>query len=124
MLPLADLFVEVFVLIDDAIRSRGPDPTPARAHPACSDAEVLTIALGRHLLGRPSETTGLDNPPSEVRGLIERHEQLRGWRTRIREYAEDFSARTCRAAWRPTWSGRSWRASRRSVWRSNTAGEG
>ena len=32
MLPLADLFVEVFVLIDDAIRSRGPDPTPARAH--------------------------------------------------------------------------------------------
>jgi hypothetical protein len=37
---------------------------------------------------RPREarqaTTGLDNPPSEVRGLIERHEQLRGWRTRIR----------------------------------------
>ena len=55
MLLLADLFVEVFVLIDDAIRSRGPDPTPARAHPACSDAEVLTIALGRHLLGPPSE---------------------------------------------------------------------
>ena len=55
MLPLADLFVEVFVLIDDAIRSRGPDPTPARAHPACSDAEVLPIVLGRPLLGRPSE---------------------------------------------------------------------
>jgi hypothetical protein len=56
MLPLADLFVEVFVLIDDAIRSRAvqiprrPGPTPA-----CSDAEVLTIALVRHLLGRPSE---------------------------------------------------------------------
>jgi hypothetical protein len=46
----------VFVLIDDAIRSRAvqiprrPGPTPA-----CSDAEVLTIALVRHLLGRPSE---------------------------------------------------------------------
>jgi hypothetical protein len=26
----------------------------------------------------------LDDPPSEVRGLIERHEQLRGWRMRIR----------------------------------------
>jgi Transposase DDE domain len=56
MLPLADLFVEVFVLIDDAICSRAvqiprrPGPTPA-----CSDAEVLTIALVRHLLGRPSE---------------------------------------------------------------------
>jgi hypothetical protein len=56
MLPLADLFVEVFVLIDDAIRDRAvqiprrPGPTPA-----CSDAEVLTIALVRHLLGRPSE---------------------------------------------------------------------
>src|SRR5215211_8915605 len=37
---------------------------------------------------RPGEArrakTGLDDPPSEVRGLIERHEQLRGWRTRIR----------------------------------------
>ena len=56
MLPLADLFVEVFVLIDDAIRSRRvqipPRPGPT---PACSDAEVLTIALVRHLLGRPSE---------------------------------------------------------------------
>jgi hypothetical protein len=34
------------------------------------------------------------------------------------------SPRTCRAAWRPTWSGRSLRASPRNVWRSNTAGEG
>jgi hypothetical protein len=56
MLPLADLFVEVFVLTDDAIRSRAvPIPRRPGPTPACSDAEVLTIALVRHLLGRPSE---------------------------------------------------------------------
>ena len=57
MMPLADLFVHVYVLVDDALR-RGavavpPRPGPA---PACSDAEVLTVALVRHVLGRPSET--------------------------------------------------------------------
>jgi hypothetical protein len=56
MLPLADLFVEVFVLIDDAICSRAiPIPRRPGPTPACSDAEVLTIALVRHLLARPSE---------------------------------------------------------------------
>jgi Transposase DDE domain len=56
MLPLADLFVEVFVLIDDAIQDRVVAiPTRPGPRPACSDAEVLTIALVRHLLGRPSE---------------------------------------------------------------------
>jgi Transposase DDE domain len=56
MLPLADLFVHVYVLIDDALKTRvvtiPPRPGP---QPACTDAEVLTIALTRHLLGRPSE---------------------------------------------------------------------
>lgn len=56
MLPTEDLFVYVYVLVDDAIRSgfvaipRRPGPAPA-----CGDAELLAIALVRHLLGRRSE---------------------------------------------------------------------
>ncbi len=56
MLPTEDLFVYVYVLIDDAISSGAiaivPRPGPA---PACSDAELLAIAQVRHLLGRRSE---------------------------------------------------------------------
>ena len=56
MLPTEDLFVYVYVLVDDAIGCRAiaiaPRPGPA---PACSDAELLAIALVRHLLGRRSE---------------------------------------------------------------------
>lgn len=56
MMPTADLFVHVYVLVDDALR-RGAVPVPRRPGPApaCTDAEVLTVALVRHLLGRPSE---------------------------------------------------------------------
>jgi hypothetical protein len=56
MLAPADLFVEVYVRIDDAIGS-GVVPIPPRPgpRPACSDAEVLTIAVVRHLLARRSE---------------------------------------------------------------------
>ena len=56
MLPTEDLFVYVYVLVDDAIGSRAiaiaPRPGPA---PGCTDAELLAIALVRHLLGRRSE---------------------------------------------------------------------
>src|SRR5712691_5824571 len=56
MLPTEDLFVYVYVLIDDLISARAiaipPRPGPA---PACSDAELLAIAQVRHLLGRRSE---------------------------------------------------------------------
>jgi hypothetical protein len=56
MLPTEDLFVHVYVLVDDAIMDKvvaiPPRPGPV---PACSDAEVLTVALVRHLLGRRSE---------------------------------------------------------------------
>ena len=56
MLPTEDLFVYVYVLVDDAIGSRAvviaPRPGPA---PGCTDAELLAIALVRHVLGRRSE---------------------------------------------------------------------
>ena len=56
MLPTEDLFVYVYVLIHDLMIARiiaiPPRPGPA---PGCSDAELLAIALVRHLLGRRSE---------------------------------------------------------------------
>ena len=56
MLPTEDLFVYGYALVDDAIGSRAvaiaPRPGPA---PGCTDAELLAIALVRHLLGRRSE---------------------------------------------------------------------
>jgi IS5 family transposase len=56
MLPTEDLFVYVYVLVDDAIGGGAvaiaARPGPA---PACTDAELLAIALVRHLLGRRSE---------------------------------------------------------------------
>jgi hypothetical protein len=56
MLPTEDLFVYVYVLVDDALQS-GAIAIAARPGPApgCSDAELLTIAVVRHLLGRRSE---------------------------------------------------------------------
>jgi hypothetical protein len=57
MLSTEDLFVYVYVLVDDAIADRKivipvrPGPVPA-----CSDAELLTIALVQHLLQRRSES--------------------------------------------------------------------
>jgi hypothetical protein len=56
MLPTEDLFVYVYVPVDDAVSSRAvaiaPRPGPP---PACTDPELLAIALVRHLLGRRSE---------------------------------------------------------------------
>jgi IS5 family transposase len=60
MLPTEDLFVYVYVLIDDLVTARiiaiPSRPGPA---PACSDAELLAIAQVRHLLGRRSEAAFL-----------------------------------------------------------------
>jgi len=57
MLSTEDLFVYVYVLVDDAVASGAiaiaAQPGPA---PGCSDAELLTIAVVRHLLGRRSES--------------------------------------------------------------------
>lgn len=54
MLPLADLFVHVDVVIDDAIATKPSPSHPAKTRPACTDAEVLAIALVRHLLAGPA----------------------------------------------------------------------
>jgi len=56
MLPTEDLFVYVYVLIHDLIGA-GAIAIPARPGPApaCTDAELLTVAVVRHLLGRRSE---------------------------------------------------------------------
>jgi hypothetical protein len=60
MLPTEELFVYVYVLIHDLVLSgaiqvpRRPGPAPA-----CTDAELLTIAQVRHLLGRRSESAFL-----------------------------------------------------------------
>jgi hypothetical protein len=57
MLTTELLFVYVYCLVDDTIKAgvllipRRPGPAPA-----CTDAELLTIALVRHLLGRRSES--------------------------------------------------------------------
>jgi hypothetical protein len=57
MLATELLFVCIYCLVDDAIKAgtllipRRPGPAPA-----CTDAELLTIALVRHLLGRRSES--------------------------------------------------------------------
>lgn len=57
MLPAEDLFVHCYVLVDDLIKSGvvviPPRPGPA---PACTDAEIITIGLVRHLMGRRSES--------------------------------------------------------------------
>jgi Transposase DDE domain len=56
MLATELLFVYVYCRIDDAIKT-GALPIPRRPGPApaCTDAELLTIAVARHLLGRRSE---------------------------------------------------------------------
>src|SRR3954452_12568567 len=60
MLPTEDLFVYVYVLVDDAIAD-GEIAIPARPGPvpACSDAELLTFPLFQHLLARRSEAVFL-----------------------------------------------------------------
>src|SRR5215213_2811283 len=73
MLPVVERFVPVYVLVDDALKAGAveipPRPGPV---PACSDAEVLTVALVRHILGRPSERGFLAEVRREWPGLFPR----------------------------------------------------
>jgi hypothetical protein len=69
MLPLSDLFVHVYVLITDAIGDQVlPIPRRPGPPPPCSDAEVLTVALVGHLLGRTSEAGWLAEVRHDWRG--------------------------------------------------------
>ncbi|WP_158607518.1 transposase [Flexivirga caeni] len=71
MLPTEDLFVYVYVLVDDAIAADSIHiPTRPGPAPACSDAELLTIALVRHLLGRRSEAGFLAEVTRDWAGLF------------------------------------------------------
>ena len=71
MLATELLFVHIYCLVDDAIKAgallipRRPGPAPA-----CTDAELLTIALVRHLLGRRSENGFLAEIPPRLAGPV------------------------------------------------------
>jgi hypothetical protein len=60
MVALDEVFVQVFVQIDDALQT-GQVAVPPRPGPPprCTDSEVLTVAVVRHLLGRRSERAWL-----------------------------------------------------------------
>ena len=85
MLPTEDLFVHVYVLVDDAIRDKivsipsrpGPDP-------ACTDAEVLAMTLVRHLLGRTSEAGWLAEVGRDWRYLFPRLPHQSEFNRRVR----------------------------------------
>src|SRR5262245_58423670 len=61
MFALSDVFVHLYVLVDDLLKDgvihipRRPGPSPA-----CSDAEVLTIALTQRVRGVTSENAWLE----------------------------------------------------------------
>jgi hypothetical protein len=85
MMPLADLFVHAYVLVDAALAG-GAVPVPRRPGPApaCSDAEVLTIALVRHLLGRPSEAGFLEEVRQDWRHSFPRLPHQSEFNRRVR----------------------------------------
>lgn len=57
MLAVEDLFVHCYTLVDDLIATGlVVIPTRPGPAPACTDAEIVTIALVRHILGRRSES--------------------------------------------------------------------
>ncbi len=99
MLPTEDLFVYVYVLVDDAISSGGiaiaPRPGPA---PRCSDAELLSIALVRHLLA------GAARPGSWPRWPATGRTCSRGCRIKRGEPAVRWlwaHSSSCGPCWRP-----------------------
>ena len=99
MLPTEDLFVYVYVLIDDLVTARiieiPPRPGPA---PACSDAELLAIALVRHLLGRRSEAGFLAEVARDWAHLFPRLPHQSEANRRIRWLRGAFEQLRCRLA--------------------------
>ena len=99
MLPTEDLFVYVYVLIDDLVTARiieiPPRPGPA---PACSDAELLAIALVRHLLGRRSVAGFLAEVARDWAHLFPRLPHQSEANRRIRWLRGAFEQLRCRLA--------------------------
>lgn len=73
MLPIHDLFVHCYTLVDDLILS-GQVVIPGRPGPVpgCSDAEVMAIVLVRHVLHRRSESGFLAEIRRDHAGLFPR----------------------------------------------------
>jgi hypothetical protein len=73
MLTVENLFVHCYTLVDDLILDKElvipVRPGPA---PGCTDAELITIALVRHILGRCSESGFLEEIRREWPGLFPR----------------------------------------------------
>ena len=73
MLPTQDLFVHCYTLTDDLITSgQVVIPTRPGPVPACSDAEIITIVLVRHLCHRRSESGFLAEIRRDHVGLFPR----------------------------------------------------
>jgi hypothetical protein len=85
MVAVVELFVEVYVLVDDAVRD-GAVAIPARPGPmpSGSDAEVLTVAIVRHLLGRRSERAFLVEIRDNWRDLFPRLPHQSEFNRRVR----------------------------------------
>ncbi len=99
MLPTEDLFVHLYVLVDDAITDGAvaipPRPGPV---PACSDAEVLTIALARHLPARRSEAGWLAGVRRDRAHLFPRLPAQSEFNRRVRWLRGAFEALHARLA--------------------------
>jgi len=54
MMPTEDLLFRLFCELDDWPRSQ-PIPVRSGPNPACTDSEVLTVALAREVVGDDSE---------------------------------------------------------------------
>jgi hypothetical protein len=85
MMPLGELFVHVYVLVADAVAGGQvaipwrPGPTPA-----CSDAEAPTLAVVRHVLGRPSERAWLAEVRRDRRAYCPHLPGQSGFNRRVR----------------------------------------
>ena len=65
------MFVHCYVLVDDLIKAGSVDiPTRPGPKPACTDPEIITIVLVRHLLCRRSESGFLAEIRREWPGLF------------------------------------------------------
>jgi hypothetical protein len=71
MLAYDDLFLQVYVLIDDLLKEgRVVIPVRPGPKPSCSDAEILTITTVRQLLGRRSEQGFLEEVKANWQSLF------------------------------------------------------